>query len=310
MNLLLLAIIFMVTSTVFILILGVTQSRKNKILERLNSIVQVKEKRQKRLEVDELEKPFFERIIRPFISRIATRANRSNAPTSSTGLDKKLIEAGSPWDLTASEFKAIQLLSALIFLGVAGSICLFFRLALPLLIALGAAGAAFGFVFPQFYLGRLISKRQKIMRKSLPNCLDLLCVSVEAGLGFDMALAKVVDKFEGPLSDEFKRGLDEITVGRPRKDALKDVSKRCGIDDLEMFINAVVQAEQLGIAIANVLRIQADQMRIKRRQRIEELAMKAPLKMLFPMIFFIFPTIFIIVLGPVALKVMAALSGQ
>lgn len=300
----------MVTSTVFILILGVTQSRKHKILERLNSIVQVKEKRQKRLEVEELEKPFFERIIRPFISRIAERANRSKTVAPSTGLDKKLIEAGSPWELTASEFRTIQLLSALILLGVAGSICLLFRLSFSLLIAFSAAGAGFGFVFPQFYLGRIITKRQKIMRKSLPNCLDLLCVSVEAGLGFDMALAKVVEKFKGPLSDEFKRGLDEITVGRTRKDALKDVSKRCGIDDLEMFINAIVQAEQLGIAIANVLRIQADQIRTKRRQKIEELAMKAPLKMLFPMIFFIFPTIFIIVLGPVALKVMAELSGQ
>ncbi|MEW5767148.1 MAG: type II secretion system F family protein [bacterium] len=310
MNLLILAIIFMFTTTVFLLILGTVQSRKNKILERLDSISQVKEKKQKPGEVEELEKPFFERIIRPYISKIAERFSRPKASVASTGLDERLLLAGNPGKLVAGEFRAIQLLAALILFGLAGLICVLFKAPLPFLIAFTAAGVGLGFVVPKFYLGRLISKRQKAVRKGLPDCLDLLCVSVEAGLGFDMALGRVVEKFRGPLSDEFKKALDEITVGRPRKDALKDASKRCGVDDLEMFINAIVQAEQLGIAIANVLRIQAGQMRTRRRQKIEELAMKAPLKMLFPMVFFIFPTIFIVVLGPVVLKVITELSGK
>jgi tight adherence protein C len=138
----------------------------------------------------------------------------------------------------------------------------------------------------------------------LPDVLDLLTVSVEAGLGFDQAVVKVIEKFKGPLAEEFHRTLQEVRMNKPRREALRALADRVGIDDLTAFIAALIQADQLGVSIAKVLRIQSDQMRIKRRQRAEEQAQKASIKMLFPLIFFIFPAMFIVLLGPAVLSMM------
>jgi tight adherence protein C len=135
----------------------------------------------------------------------------------------------------------------------------------------------------------------------------LLTVSVEAGLGFDAALLKVIDKMPGPLADEFKTVLQEVKVGKIKKDALRDMAERVGMQDLTTFLGSVIQAEQFGVSIGNVLRIQSEQMRQKRRQRAQEKAMKAPVKMLIPMVFFIFPTIFSVLLGPIVIKVISTL---
>jgi tight adherence protein C len=137
----------------------------------------------------------------------------------------------------------------------------------------------------------------------LPDALDLLTISVEAGLGFDAALSKVVEKMEGPLVDEFRQALAEVRMGRPRREALRDVAQRADAQPVSNFIGAIVQAEQLGVPIAKVLQIQSDQLRIQRRQRAEEAAAKAPVKMLFPMVGCIFPTIFIVILGPAIITV-------
>ena len=151
---------------------------------------------------------------------------------------------------------------------------------------------------PEFWLGRRASARSLAMVLQLPDALDLLTISVEAGLGFDAALAKVVEKMEGPLVNEFRQALAEIRMGRTRRDALRDVVKRADAQPVSNFIGAIVQAEQLGVPIAKVLQIQSQQLRIERRQRAEEAAAKAPVKMLFPMVGCIFPTIFIVILGP------------
>lgn len=172
-----------------------------------------------------------------------------------------------------------------------------------LTVAAMAFAGGMSFILPQFYLKKRIKERMKGIAKGLPDAIDLLVVSVEAGLGFDMALAKVVEKSEGPLSDEFERSLEEMRLGYPRAQALKNIAKRVQLDDLQSFISAIIQADQLGASIGSVLRIQSEGMRVKRRQRVEETAMKAPIKMLFPMVLFIFPTIFIVVLGPIVLKV-------
>ena len=146
--------------------------------------------------------------------------------------------------------------------------------------------------------------RQHRILRAVPDTLDLLTISVRAGLGFDSALAKVVEKTNGPLADEFARALAEIRVGRPRRDALRDVVERTEVPGLSAFVGAIIQAEQLGVPIAKVLQVQSEQLRIERRQRAEEMANKAPIKMLFPLVGCIFPSMFIVILGPAIILIM------
>ena len=174
---------------------------------------------------------------------------------------------------------------------------------------MGLLGIGIGFMAPEFWLGRRIRARSLAMVLQLPDALDLLTISVEAGLGFDAALAKVVEKMNGPLVDEFRQALAEVRMGRTRRDALRDIVKRADAPPVANFIGAIVQAEQLGVPIAKVLQIQSQQLRILRRQRAEEAAAKAPVKMLFPMVGCIFPTIFIVILGPAIVTVMGGSTG-
>ncbi|MDQ4034401.1 MAG: type II secretion system F family protein [Chloroflexota bacterium] len=174
---------------------------------------------------------------------------------------------------------------------------------------LAVVGAAIGYIAPEFWLGRKIGARGMAMVLQLPDALDLLTISVEAGLGFDAALAKVVEKMDGPLVDEFRQALAEVRMGRVRREALRDVATRADAQPVSNFVGAIVQAEQLGVPIAKVLQIQSNQLRIERRQRAEEAAAKAPVKMLFPMVGCIFPTIFIVILGPAVVTVMGGGTG-
>lgn len=144
--------------------------------------------------------------------------------------------------------------------------------------------------------------RKNEILKTLPDVIDLLTVSVEAGLGFDGALSKVVEKSQGQTANEFNTVIQEMKMGKPKRDALKEMSNRVGLHDMSTFVGAVIQADQLGVSIGNVLRIQSEQMRQKRRQRAQEKAMKAPIKMLIPMVLFIFPTIFTVLIGPVIIR--------
>lgn len=164
-------------------------------------------------------------------------------------------------------------------------------------------------LYPSMTLNSKIRVRQKEILKSLPDVMDLLTVSVEAGLNFDAALSRVVEKMPGTLSREFETVLQEIKVGRSKKDALYDMADRLSVQDLRSFIAAVVQADQLGVSLGRVLRIQAEQIRLNRKQRIQEQAMKAPVKILIPMVIFIFPVIFIVLLGPVAINLIDMFSN-
>jgi tight adherence protein C len=173
----------------------------------------------------------------------------------------------------------------------------------------GLIGVGFGYLMPEFWLGGRIKKRQKVILRSIPDTLDLLTISVRAGLGFDAALAKVVEKLPGPLSDEFRRALAEVRVGKTRRDALRDMVPRTQVAPLSNFIGAIIQAEQLGVSISKVLQVQSEQLRIERRQRAEEMAAKAPIKMLFPLVGCIFPALFIVILGPAIIKIMGTLGS-
>ena len=174
----------------------------------------------------------------------------------------------------------------------------------PINLAMIAVGVMFGYTIPEFWLGGRVKKRQKAILLQIPDALDLLTISVRAGLGFDGALGKVVEKLKGPLTDEFRRALAEIRVGKARRDALRDIVPRTEVPPLTNFIGAIIQAEQLGVSISKVLQVQSEQLRIERRQRAEEMAAKAPIKMLFPLVGCIFPSLFIVILGPAIILIM------
>ncbi|WP_006715440.1 type II secretion system F family protein [Desulfitobacterium metallireducens] len=171
-------------------------------------------------------------------------------------------------------------------------------------------GFLIGYLFPKSWSNAQMKKKQLEIERSLPDVLDLLTVSVEAGLGFDAALLKVVEKQKGALAEEFLKVLQEIKMGRPRRDALRDLSKRNPIEDLSNVVASLVQADQLGIPIAGVLRNQSKQIRQKHRQRAEEKAQKAPVKMMIPLVFFVFPSVFIIILGPAVIQIIDMFSKQ
>ncbi len=290
---------------VFLLVYGIYMSvykERFAVTRRMQEIANTI-RRKKQLD-EELSRPFTERVFRPVLLKMAIIIGKLTPVKKKIDLNKKLSMAGNPGGLSANEFVVIQYGFTVGF-----PICLLLA-ALPMGWSLTSTAAglslavAAGFILPDYYLKMCAGKRREEIQDNLPDVLDLLTVSVEAGLGFDGALVKVVEKTKGVVSREFNRVLQEIKMGKPRRDALRDLGNRSGVDDMVSFVGSIIQADQLGVSIGNVLRLQSEQMRQKRRQRAEEKAMKAPIKMLIPLVLFIFPTIFIVVLGPAALQIM------
>ena len=224
-------------------------------------------------------------------------------------LKVSIQQAGNPANLTPVMFSGMRMALFILLLVIAGAVT--FGQGLPASKALmyTAVGGVLGYLLPGMWLGRQIKKRKHNILKALPDALDLLTISVEAGLAFDLALTRVADKWDNELSKEFKRALTDTRLGRSRRDALKEMAQRTGVDDVQTFVAAIIQAEQLGVSIGKILRIQSDQMRIRRRQRAEEAAHKAPILMLIPMAFLIFPSLFVVILGPAVPKLMTSLGG-
>ncbi len=253
------------------------------------------------LEEIELSQPFSQRVLLPMIQASAQFMTRFTPQRSLEATRHKLDLAGNPNNWSAAEFLGIRglvalLLAALVFfLTMLGHIDPAKRLLFLIVVAL------LGYFLPTLWLGSRIRRRQNEIVKALPDALDLLTISVEAGLPFDGAMQRVAEKWDNEVSRGFQRMLTELRVGKSRRDALRDMAERMDVPDVTSFVAALIQADQLGISIAKVLRIQSEQMRIKRRQRAEEKAHQAPIKMLLPMTFLIFPTILIIILGPAAL---------
>ena len=260
------------------------------------------------LEELELQQPLFERTLRPLATRLSGIAQRFASPNQVSRTEKRLLMAGNPGGLRTVDFLGLKLVVAAI-LGVGTLVfgLLTGSAAFGFVAALGLGGL--GFFLPEIWLGRRVRKRQYQVLRATPDTLDLLTISVRAGLSFDGALAKVVEKVPGPLSDEFRRALAEVRVGKVRREALRDIVPRTEVPALTNFIGAIVQAEQLGVPIAKVLQVQSEQLRIERRQRAEEMAAKAPIKMLFPLVGCIFPSMFIVILGPAIILIMLNLSG-
>jgi tight adherence protein C len=265
------------------------------------------------LEEIELSQRFHERIILPIFNNIGNIASRFTPQATLESTKSKLEMAGNPMQMDPAFFLALRFVLAVLF---GGSIFLVFIISRRSILAgLGLATlfTLLGFMFPELWLRSKIGARQKNVFRSLPDALDLLTICVEAGLGFDAAMGKVHEKWDNDLSLEFGRVLQEIRLGKLRREALRDMSDRLGVSELTSFVAAVIQSEQLGVSMAKVLRIQSDQMRVRRRQMAEEEAHRAPIKMIFPIALLIFPSIMLVLLGPAVLLLlrspMAALFG-
>ena len=263
----------------------------------------------KNLEELELQQPVFERTIRPLAQRLSGIGRRMTSVAQTGRTEKRLAMAGHPGNMRTSDFLGLKIVVAL---AAAAAAFLVFALIEGNVIAgalLAIVGAGVGYLAPEFWLGRRIRARQHKIVLMLPDALDLLTISVRAGLGFDAALAKVTEKLPGPLSDEFRRALAEVRVGKQRREALRDIVGRTEVPALTNFIGAVIQAEQLGVSISKVLQVQSEQLRIERRQRAEQAAAQAPIKMLFPLVGCIFPSLFAVILGPALILIAVNLGS-
>jgi len=270
-------------------------------MESINSMYNLQD------EEDEMRKPFVERVVNPAYQRFIDALGNITPGSMKKKYDKMIMQAGVGKKFTPNSILSIQLMLSIV---MGSFLYMIFRLLTGEgNIMLSVLFGALGFFLPYVRLNSTAQIRQKRVQSALPDLLDLLYISVEAGLGFDTAMKKSAEKMPGPLSDEIKKALDDIAKGRDRQDALKGIIRRTGVDDINTFITAVIQSEILGTNIASMLRTQSTVMRQKRRQRAEETAMKIPIKMLFPLIFFMFPALFVVILGPAVISILENMNG-
>jgi len=261
---------------------------------------------------DELNRvPILDRTVIPLLRRFESFMVRFAPSGIHSTVERKLMLAGLLDKWSPNGFITVWLICTAIFFGIA-YIVLVTRKNMPFSQALLFAwlSVAVGTMLPFTVVNSVIRKRQKAIDKQLPEVLDLLSVSVRAGLSFDGALRKITDRMSGPLIDEFRRMQQDVRMGSPRARALQAVAKRCDVDDLYLFITAVIQAERLGTSMGRTLDSQADNMRERRRQKAKAEALKAPVKIVFPLVIFIFPAIFVVVLLPSLFSLMHSLGGK
>jgi tight adherence protein C len=261
------------------------------------------------LEEIELSQGFYERILLPFFNKIGQFALRFTPKATLENTRRKLEMAGNPMQMDPAFFLALRFILAILFGGGVFLVFLLSGRSLAQGFGFGALFTLLGFLFPDLWLSGRMRARQKAIFRAMPDALDLLTICVEAGLGFDAAMSKVHEKWENDLALEFGRVIQEIRLGKLRRDALRDMAERLGVPEMTSFVAAVIQSEQLGVSMAKVLRIQSDQMRVRRRQMAEEEAHQAPIKMVFPIALLIFPSLLIILLGPAGLRLLSSPLG-
>jgi tight adherence protein C len=274
------------------------------INDRLDTISQSSE--QMDLEKIEMSLPFADRVILPVARKLGEFAIKFTPQNWLNSISRRLELAGSPSKLDPSMYLALQFICAVGFGGlmILVSTVLMNATSFGEKFLYSILGFFLGFFLPQIYISTIITRRQKSVRRALPDALDLLTICVEAGLGFDAAMVKVAEKWDSPLSNGFARVIQEIQLGKLRREALKDMAHNIDITEMTSFVAIVIQSEMLGVSMAKVLRIQSDQMRVKRRQMAEEEAHKTPIKMLIPMILLIFPSLLLVLMTPAVLSIM------
>ena len=297
---------FLVFTAVASLVLGLSR-RSPSVMEarmqdfRTRAVTTVEEE-------TDLAVPFTERVVMPAIEGLANAATSVLPTRVLANIEKQLVMAGSPmtlntyvvfWVTSVSLMAGLILVSVIVVLGAVG-----LQQAIVVLVF-----GVVGWMIPGQWLKGRVKVRQKQVLRSLADALDLVTTCVEAGLGLDAALARVAEKSSGPLSVELSRMLREVAMGKLRRDALTEMADRIGVEELSGFINAVIQAEQLGVGISQMLRVQSDQMRTRRRQRAERAAHEAPIKMIFPLVLFVFPAFMLVILGPAVIRIATSLTG-
>ncbi|MGZ6346072.1 MAG: type II secretion system F family protein [Anaerolineales bacterium] len=303
-------IIGVLTTAVILVVAGIRKSRSQEsdpLAERLAEYSQ----RGETVSLEELElaQPFSERVVMPIMRKLGELSSRFTPQHVVEQTRVRLELAGNPGRIDASTFMVLHFVSAGVFGGLVFLISLFSQtFTLPIKLAIVLGFTIVGYFFPDLWVRSKINSRQKAVRRAMPDALDLLTICVEAGLGFDAAMSKVNEKWDNELSMAFGRVIREIQLGKLRRDALRDMSDRLGLAEMTSFVAAIIQSEMLGVSMARVLRIQSDQMRLKRRQHAEEEAHKAPIKMIFPMGLFIFPALMIVLLTPAGLRLYGSLK--
>jgi len=292
-------------SAVYVLLTGLT------VRQREVAVTLRKAKRygmQSQREV-ETRRSVNERLVGPLTAKLAAVTQRFMPRTDQNLIANRLMAAGLARSMSPQMYLALK--GGLIFTAIAFGVIMLVSGAVPpamgMLVALG--GGAIGYIAPDFFINSKIRGRRDLMQMELPNVLDLLCVSVEAGLGFDAAVSRVAKNGDGPLNQEFARLLQEMQLGVGRVDAMRAMAERTSLPDLKSFCSAMVQADSLGIPIARVLRIQSGEMRTKRRQRAEEKAQQVPVRIMIPLVLFILPCLFIAVIGPAVIGLMGVFGS-
>jgi tight adherence protein C len=259
---------------------------------------------QQALEAEPLLRPFRIRVLSPMFGGVTRRLRGALPAQTDERNAQRLVLAGSPSGLTSDAVVALQITGVLVAPLVAVMVLALFSAGLSLLsVVIVLASAYAGFQAPIYWLDEMAKRRTSRIRRALPDMLDMLTISVQAGLGFDMALVKLVRNTSGPLAEEFGRMLNEVQAGISRRDALRHLGDRTNVPELDAFITAMVQADVFGVSVSGILQSQSLELRKKRRQYVEEQAQKAPVKMVFPIIFCMLPATMLVVLGPAVISI-------
>jgi len=303
-------IVGVISGAIVLVVVGIRKAKaqeEDPLAERLAEYSQRGETAS--LEEIELSQPFSQRVVMPIMRRFGEISSRFTPQHVLEQTRIRLELAGNPGRMDASTFMVLHFVAAGLFGGLVFLLSLFSKTySLPIKLVIVLVFTILGYFFPDLWIRSKINSRQKQVRKAMPDALDLLTVCVEAGLGFDAAMSKVNEKWDNELSLAFGRVIREIQLGKLRREALRDMADRLGLAEMTSFVAAVIQSEMLGVSMAKVLRIQSDQMRINRRQRAEEEAHKAPIKMIFPIGLFIFPALMIVLLTPAGLRLYGSLK--
>ena len=300
---LMIAIVLAAAVAAFMFVIGSVTAERAEVRDSLRRLegYQIQDVRDQ-----EMLAPISERVVAPLLEGLTGVARRFTPAGFGEGVAQKLVMAGNPANLNVDKVLVLKLLGIVsVVVWVPIVLALGFGGVLAIVAVLVLWGASF--MYPDVLINRKIEDRQKEISRKLPDILDLLVISVEAGLGFEQALDRTTIAVPGALSDEFRRMLHEIRIGASRADALRAMAERTDVPELRAFIMAMLQADTFGVSISRLLRSQADEMRIRRRLRAQEQAQKAPVKMLFPLVFCIFPSIFVVILGPAIIQIQRSL---
>ena len=258
---------------------------------------------------DELDPGFQERVLTPFQDRLTSLGRRLTPSDYNERILAKLNVAGNPPGWTVDRVLSFKVIGMVVGLFAGVLFCVLLGKAVGFVVGAGVLGLVIGYYAPNYYLYQKGYDRTQQMERALPDALDLLTISVEAGLGFDAALSQVARNTTGPLAHEFARVLQEMQIGLGRSNALRAMGERNALPDLRGFTSSMVQADAFGIPVGQVLRVQSGEMRVKRRQKAEEAALKIPVKMMVPLVLFILPALFVAVIGPAVISLMGVFGG-